>query len=145
MADFQVKHVELQLVPNSHPPIKMLGYELDDEPNLYEWGMVGITISIHEQDWLLSDQTFQIPKMEVQKPSVFSRVYCWKPCWIKQDLKGYTTNKTPTDLNRRSFQESSFSDANCESWSHWNSDRAFKKKDDLPTSFNRSVGQPEGI
>ena len=36
-----------------------------------EW--LEITISIHEQNWLLSDQTFQIPKMEVQKPSVFSR------------------------------------------------------------------------
>ena len=108
-----------------------------------EW--LEITISIHEQNWLFSHQTFQIPKMEVQKPSVFSGVYCWKPCWIKQDLKGYTTNKTPTDLKRRSFQESWLSDANCESWSHWIYDRALKRKDVLPTSFNRFVGQPEGI
>jgi len=34
-----------------------------------EW--LEITISIHEQNWLFSDQTFQIPKMEVQNPSVF--------------------------------------------------------------------------
>ena len=34
-----------------------------------EW--LEITISIHEQNWLFSDQAFQIPKMEVQKPSVF--------------------------------------------------------------------------
>ena len=34
-----------------------------------EW--LEITISIHEQNWLFSDQTFQIFKMEVQKPCVF--------------------------------------------------------------------------
>ena len=140
VADFQVKHDPIHI---HQLRCLAISWMMTQTFTNGEW--LEITIRIHEQNWLFSHQTFQIPKMEVQKPIVFSGVYCWKPCWIKQDLKGYTTNKTPTDLKRRSFQENKISDANCESWSHWISDRALKRKDVLPTSFNRVVGQPEGI
>ena len=60
MADFQVKH----------DPIHIHQFWMMNQTFTNgEW--LEITISIHEQNWLLSDHTFQIPKMEVQKPTVF--------------------------------------------------------------------------
>ena len=102
-ADFQVKHDPIHI---HQLRCLAISWMMTQTFTNGEW--LEITISIHEQNWLFSDQTFQISKMEVQKLVFFSRVYCcWKPFWIKQDLKGYTTNKTPTDLKR--FKKKIFS------------------------------------
>ena len=109
VADFEVKHV-INFIPDAWlsvgwwtKPVRMGNGWKSPFPSMNKTGCL-VTKHFRYLKWRYKNLVF------------FSRVYyCWKPCWIKQDLKGYTTNKTPTDLKRKSFQESSFSDANCES------------------------------
>ena len=141
-ADFQVKHDPIHI---HQLRCLAISWMMTQTFTNGEW--LEITISIHEQNWLFSDQTFQISKMEVQK-----LVFFFKGVVLLKTLLNQTGSpRVHYQQNTHRFKKKILSGKlvfRCKlreliTLNFWPCLK--KKKIVLPTSFNRFVGQPEGI